>query len=722
MPYRSSSLRQRVGRYRRAILLGAAMLACATGAPALATSAPMAEESFTIIQNGETVGSLTARHAAAGLHVSYRVDDNGRGPKLEEDIRLSPAAVPVSWTITGTSLMGGPVSESFAWDKGAAHWHSQADAGDKPAVNAPLYIANDATPYDLLLYAHAALAQSRNPDHGSLPVLPGGTLTVDRLRTVTLGSGARRVAASVYRLSGLQLAPQYILLDQQKRLLASIGDLAVTVAKGHEGDVPQLLVLARQLAEERVATLQKELAHRVEAPIRLRNVHIYNPRSMTRGDLSTLIVMDDRITQILPGDGGPVPADEAVIDGQGGTVYPGLFDMHSHTSLDSGLFYLAAGVTSTRDMGNDNAFLQQVLKRLQAREMAGPAITPDGFIEGRSPYSARMGFVVDTVDKGLDAVRWYADRGYREIKIYNSLNPDWVKPLASEAHRLGLGVTGHVPAFSSPDRVIADGYDTIAHLNQLTLGWVLSPREDTRTPLRLTAMVRLADLDLNAPQVQASVALMKAHHTSLDTTTSIIERLMLSRAGVGGPGDDVWLDHMPIGYERYRKRTYVPLKDKAEDDAYFKAFDKALAVMTMLHKAGIRMLPGTDDTTGFSLQRELELYVKAGISPAQVLRMGTLDCATYLGTDHQTGSLEVGKQADIVLVAGDPTKDIAAIKQPAMVMHAGAVYYPAEIYRALGIAPFAAAPALHMPTMAPPVAGASAGSGFAADDDGDFQP
>ena len=72
----------------------------------------------------------------------------------------------------------------------------------------------------------------------------------------------------------------------------------------------------------------------------------------------------------------------------------------------------------------------------------------------------------------MKAVHWYADRGYREIKIYNSFNPDWMKPVAAEAHRLGLGVTGHVPAFSSPDRVIADGYDTIAHINQLMLGWL----------------------------------------------------------------------------------------------------------------------------------------------------------------------------------------------------------------------------------------------------------
>ncbi|MEH3158517.1 MAG: hypothetical protein PGN08_05990 [Sphingomonas taxi] len=106
---------------------------------------------------------------------------------------------------------------------------------------------------------------------------------------------------------------------------------------------------------------------------------------------------------------------------------PGLADMHSHTSLDSGLFYLAAGVTTTRDMGNKNSFLLDLLPRLETGEIAGPHIVPDGFIEGRSPYSARNGFIPDTLDDAFKAVRWYADRGYREIKIYNSFNPDWGK-------------------------------------------------------------------------------------------------------------------------------------------------------------------------------------------------------------------------------------------------------------------------------------------------------
>jgi hypothetical protein len=225
-------------------------------------------------------------------------------------------------------------------------------------------------------------------------------------------------------------------------------------------------------------------------------------------------------------------------------------------------------------MGNNNAFLQGLLPRIDSGEIAGARVTANGFIEGRSPYSARYGFVISSLDEGMNAVRWYADRGYFEIKMYNSMNPDFVKPLAAEAHRLGMGVTGHVPAFSSPDRVILDGYDNIAHLNQLELGWVLNPGEDTRSPLRLTAMARTAGLDLGSPRVQHTVALMKEHHTSVDTTASILERLMLSRAGEVSDWDRDFIDHLPIGYQRYLKRTYVPLKSAADDEAYRKGVRK----------------------------------------------------------------------------------------------------------------------------------------------------
>jgi imidazolonepropionase-like amidohydrolase len=154
---------------------------------------------------------------------------------------------------------------------------------------------------------------------------------------------------------------------------------------------------------------------------------------------------------------------------------------------------------------------------------------------------------------------------------------------------------------------------------------------------------------------------------------------------------------MPIGYQRYRKRSYVSFKDDGERARYDKAFAKVVETLALLHKEGIRLWPGTDDTTGFTVHRELELYVTAGMTPAEALRVATFDCDQYLTRDQQYGSLQRGKRADFILVPGDPTQDISAVRQIELVMKDGVIYYPREIYEELGIKPFAPRPPLSPP-------------------------
>jgi hypothetical protein len=301
------------------------------------------------------------------------------------------------------------------------------------------------------------------------------------------------------------------------------------------------------------------------------------------------------------------------------------------------------------------------------------------------------------MEDGLHDVHWYADRGYVQIKIYNSMNPEWVNPLSAEARNLGLRTVGHVPAFTTPDRMIEEGYNEITHINQLMLGWLMQPGEDTRTPLRLTAMSRAADLELTGAPVRHTIELMKSHNVGLDTTAVIVERLMLSRAGQVVEGDVPYLDHMPIGYQRYRRRSFVNFKDEAEKTRYEQSFTKVLEVMALLHREGIALWPGTDDATGFTVHRELELYAKIGMTPAEALRVATFDCDRYLSRDQEYGSLERGKRADFFLVPGDPSKNISAIRQIRLVMKDGVIYYPQEIYQAIGIRPFASPPPLKAP-------------------------
>lgn len=667
--------------FRAVAVLGLALSVLLPG------SALAASQRFVVLANGEKVGHLIAETEGRTASVDYAVSNNGRGPKAKEQILFDAAGMPVSWTIEGSSLFGSPVNERFTWKSGAAEWVSQADKGAAPSAKPVLYVGNDVSPWMLGVYVKALL---KAPNR-TLPVLPAGSMRLAEVRKITLGEGRAAVPLTVYELSGIDLSPDYVLVDAKGDLFATGG--GGLIREGYEAFAPQLQTLSREIAQVRAEEARKKLAHRFAGPVRIRNVRVFDPQAMTVGPLSSVVVYGDRIATVAPEvAAAPAPKGETVIDGQGGTLMPGLHDMHSHSSLSSNLFYLAAGVTATRDQGNDNDELLAMLEGLDAGRLAGPRIVRNGFLEGRSPYSARNGFVVDSLDQALESVRWYADHGYWQVKLYNSFNPDWVAPVAAEAKRLGMGVTGHVPAFSSPDRVIGDGYDDIAHINQLMLGWILDPKEDTRTPLRLTGMARGKDLDLSSARVQRTVSLMKERGVALDTTAMILERLMLSRSGQVQAGDRPYLDHVPIGYQRYRKRNFVTINTPQDDADYQAGFKKVLEVLKMLDDAGVQLLPGTDDGTGFSVHRELEVYVAAGIPAAKALRLATLDAERYFKRDSQLGSIARGKLADLILVDGDPTADIGAIRKVRMTMVGGVVYYPAEIYEHLAIKPFAAPP------------------------------
>ncbi|MEP9404367.1 amidohydrolase family protein [Sphingomonas silueang] len=671
----------------------------------LATTAPgtafaQAPERLSVIANGEKVGSVVATHSGDRALIHHDVKNNGRGPTMDEAIDLDPDGLPRRWTLDGKGTFGGDIHERFARDATTARWTDATGPGEA-ALRAPaLYVSQAASPWALGLYARALL----KVPGGTLPMLPGGVLRIEPLGTHWIGDAPYRA----YALSGIDLSPELILLEPNDTLFAVLGAGGATVREGHERDVPALTALATRLTLERYAALQRRFAHRVDAPVRIRNVRVFDSVTATLGVPVSVVFANGRITGIQPLD-APASPGEALIDGAGGTLLPGLHDMHAHVSLESALLYIAAGVTSVRDMGNDNTFLPDLIRRIGAGEVAGPRITPNGFLEGRSPYSARLGIVADTMDQAIDAVHWYAARGHRQIKIYNSMNPAWVPGIAREAHRLGMGVTGHVPAFADADAMIDAGYDEVTHINQLMLGWVLAPGEDTRTPLRLTAMRRTATLDLASPRVMRTVAHMVAGNIAHDPTAVTLELLMGGRDGVPNPAVAGYIDHLPIGLQRRRRQAIAPIAGPADAAAYAGAMAKVRETLKLLHDRGIRLLPGTDDQTGLSLHRELQIYAEAGIAIPEVLRLATLAPEQYLGNDQQAGSIARGKLADFLLLPGDPTRDLKELHRIAMVVKDGTLYFPSQIYPAFGVKPFAPAPRLTLPAPAVGVPGGAPG-------------
>jgi imidazolonepropionase-like amidohydrolase len=661
-------------------------------AAALATAAsPLCAKpiEFRMVTEGVDIGRYVVDREGRKVSVDYDIKQNGRGPTIRETVTLDADGAPVEWRITGKTTFGNAVNESFLRTAAGASWTDLAGKGTIKGKDAPrFYVTQNGSVLDLAFLSKALLAA---PGH-TLPVAPGGTATLIERDRRSFDGPEGRIDVTIYELGGLALDPDYVALDGSGDLFAVLTDSNVLVRKGYEkASEEPLVALAEKLGAERFSRLQAENAKRYGGPVRIRNVRLFDPKAKALTDLRDVVVFGNRISEVVPSGSAATPGETA-IEGGGGTLVPGMFEMHGHIGQQDALLNVLAGVTTVRDMGNRDDVLDKLVARIDKGELAGPRIVRSGFIEGKSPFSARSGTLVSTQDEAIAAVRKYAARGFWQAKLYNSMNPDWAPAVVAEAHRLGLRVAGHVPSFSNADAMIAAGFDEITHVNQLMLGWVLNPGEDTRTLFRFTAMRRFPALDIKSAKVQATLDAMVARHTAHEPTIGIHELGLTALDGRPNPGAVDYIDHMPPAEQRQLKQALFGTDTPQERAQYVAAYDKVLETLTEMNRKGILLIPGTDLGGAFNYHRELELFGKLGMTPEQVLSRATLEMAAYLHQDQQLGSLERGKLADFFLVPGDPTQDLKAIKSIAMVVKDGTFYFPASIYPKLGIKPFTAAP------------------------------
>jgi imidazolonepropionase-like amidohydrolase len=660
----------------------------------LANPAYAATEKFVVITGGKTVGRVNADTTGDRTTIDFDIKNNGRGPSSAETITIDANGLPAAWTIAGATTFGSKVAENFTRKGNSASWLDATGPGKATIKTPSLYIGQSVSPWALGLYARAVLKQPK-PE---IAALPGGTLRLVKGDTLTVGTGAAAMPVTRYSILGIDTGPSTILLGADNSLFASVSPSVIVIRAGYEAEEKRLRELAATWETERFVAIEKRVAHRYDAPVRINNVRIFDPVSSKLTAPMSVVVNGRTIAGVEPLD-SPATPGELSIDGAGGTLIAGMTEMHGHFGQDDALLNLVAGITTVRDMGNDNAVLDDLVAKIDARTIGGPRVVRSGFIEGKSPFNSNNGFVVDSEAKALDAVRWYGARGFWMIKIYNSINPAWVPAMVAEAHRLGMRVAGHVPAFSTANAMLAAGYDEITHINQFMLGWVIKPEEDTRTLFRLTALKRLPGLDLNSAPVQATINTMVTKKIAIDPTIGIHENLTQNRDGKIPPGMVDYFDHMPIGTRRDAMKGWIDVSAPGDDAAYRGAYDKILATLGMLHKRGVFIVPGTDTGGALTFHRELELMQKIGMSAPEVLKRATFDMAQYLGEDQQRGSIAKGKLADFFLVPGDPTADLKAIKSISMVVKDGTIYFPSEVYPEFGIRPFTSAPKVTTPSL-----------------------
>jgi hypothetical protein len=647
------------------------------------------EYRYTMLFSGQVSGEHVTRIADDGtISTEFSYRENGRGPDYKEKLVLGSDGTLRRFAITGKSTFGSLVDERFERKGDRAEWTGKVDRGSMKITGEALYVPIESTIESTGIMTRALIREAT----AKLPGIPGGELSIVKLTGASVTNGPETRALTLYAVGGTDFEPSYIWMsaDGERPFAAIFPGYAQLILKGWESQAPVLekVQLEAQGAYQR--DIAKRNRHELAQPVLIKNARVFDSEHAVLGPLQDVYVNHGRIGAVYPA-GSPSQTPGTVIDAKGRALLPGFIDMHAHVSPGDYLLNLAAGVTTVRDMGNDNATLAEAIGRLDRHESIGPHVIPAGFIEGKSQFNASGGILVDSLEGAKQAVDFYAQRGYPQIKIYNSFKPEWVKDTAAYAHQRGLRVSGHIPAFMKAEDAVKDGYDEIQHINQVLLNFYVKPDTDTRSLQRFTLIAENANsLDLDAQPFQNLIKLFVAHKTVLDPTVTAFEAQFTQMPGELNPSMAPVADHLPISLRRGLHKSESEIT-KEMAPRWRASYAKMLEAVARFHRAGIQIVSGTDDVAGFAFQRELELYVKAGIPANEVLRIATWNGATYARVLADRGSIERGKRADLILIDGDPTQDISSVRNVALVLQDGDAYYPADLYGELGVKPFAAA-------------------------------
>jgi imidazolonepropionase-like amidohydrolase len=294
--------------------------------------------------------------------------------------------------------------------------------------------------------------------------------------------------------------------------------------------------------------------------------------------------------------------------------------------------------------------------------------------------------VVHSRDEAIAAVRKAKEKGYFAIKLYGSLDPAWVKPMADEAHRLGLHVHGHIPHGMRPLDAVHAGYDEITHINFVMMQAMPDDVVATSNGMnRFVGTGKFAkDVDLHSPAMTAYLDELAARHIAVDPTLVTFEDLYVPDQGTYPPADAPYADTLPSQFARgFLSSAMAPQADLSRETMRA-SFARLKDLVAELNRRHVFVLAGTDGV-GFELVRELQLYTEAGLSVEDALATVTINPATVYGLAGKTGSLAKGKLAELALIDGDVQKDITALRQVELVMRDGRMMDAQALRQSLGI-------------------------------------
>jgi len=638
----------------------------------------------TVLFGGNRAGVQTSSLGADGVReISFEFNDRGRGPKITSRFKVDAAGLVVDVQTSGNDYLKVPVTETFTLQNGVARWKNNAENGEKKLTGPAFYLGVNSPPEEGALLARALL---KTPNK-TIALLPEGQASLERLGALAVAgsSGTRTVTA--YEITGLGFEPETVWLDADGSFFASVSSWASFIREGWEDSTPKLLEYQDVRANARTLAAARALTRKPAGPVAIVNANLFDADTGKSVPGTTVVIEGNRIEAVGKDGQVNVPAGAERIDARGRALLPGLADMHVHMSEGEGVQHLAAGVTTVRDLANDTDTLLAMKRRFDAGEEMGPRIFMSGIIDGPGPFAGPTKVLVDTEAKAREAVDNYAKLGYQAVKIYSSVKPELVPTLIEFAHEKGLRAAGHVPAFMTARQFVEAGADEVHHVNFLFLNFFFDQVQDTRTPARFTTLgERAGALDLNSPEVNSLIKLLQDKHTTIDPTVTILYSMLTDRVGTVSAAYAPIASRLPPQIRRSLLAGGLPIPE-GKDQQYRAAGEALLHMVKRLYDANITLVAGTDNLPGFTLHRELEMYVQAGIPAADVLRIATLNGARVLKRDAELGSIAAGKLADLILVDGDPARRIGDIRNTDLVIKDGKLYEPAALYRSFGVQP-----------------------------------
>ncbi len=505
-----------------------------------------------------------------------------------------------------------------------------------------------------------------------IALLPKGEVVIKADGTETLSFNNKPLLLNRYIISGLIWGNEIVWTDKQGNLICLItndaeGDKLEMMSTAYETLLPELISRAATFSMKLFSSSMK-MDQAKNKTIAITGGNVIDVEGGRHINNAVIIIKGGIISKLGSAADVSIPAGATIIHAEGKTIVPGLWDMHAHfQQAEWGPSYLAAGVTTVRDCGNEYDYINAIKSAIDAGKGVGPLIIKAGIVDG--PGDMALGIVrATTEEEAVKVVRMYKNNNYAQIKIYSSVKPAIVKAICNEAHRLGLTVTGHIPKDMTTKAGIDSGMDMINHM-QFVYAMMKRNKDGS--------------IVLEDSVSQAALDYLKEKHTVVDGTLGVFEMVFRSL------DEDILImepnyKNLPVPLQQLFTSMGMPAEQAAKSKPRYQAM---LNLVKVLYDKGITVVAGTDmGFPGYSLPRELELYVQSGLTPLQALQTATITPAKVMGMDKHNGSIKEGKQANLLILDADPLTQIRNIRQVNLVIKDGQQYDPHVLHKMVGFA------------------------------------